>query len=259
MYTRVIEQAIQPYEGQLPPGFMQALVNVLGNCQLPLEHRGPIDVTASPANGQRIYVDDLFTDENTTIENPTYSTLNVSNPFSVFVDGDNPYFDGGSATWNQGVSWSTWSIANFAYFNNVKTKNIKIEKLTKDGYQFQDIEVPKSITFDLSDPCAPSADIEWRTIRVLVADEDADGGSGDDDDDGSQNQPADPSSPGDPAIPNNDPHNSGDTFSTGDTPTAGQATPTSGADQQPFWDTTVQEGYPQAGDRFIPPPVQEDD
>ncbi len=57
MFTKQIQQALQPYRGQLPAGFLDTLTGLLGNCVAQLDHRGPIRVEASAPPDPSVAVD----------------------------------------------------------------------------------------------------------------------------------------------------------------------------------------------------------
>jgi hypothetical protein len=201
VYTQYVAAALTPHETPENAGALQALVNLLGNCQLPLTHRAPVNITASPETNQRIYVDELF--QENVVTNPYYSTLNVSNPYSVFVDNsvDAPYVDGGFSFWNYGVWWSNFLIVNQQYVNRSRVKNLTIEKIVKDGYQFEDRQVLEDVNVEFSfDPntCEGTVTVTkyFVKLKVLVDDEDAKGGdepdTPEDGPNGSQNTPAFP-------------------------------------------------------------------
>jgi hypothetical protein len=268
MYDKYAARAFGNMEGQLPAGVLQEFVGLFANCQLPLSHNAPVEITAAPDNQQRLYIDQLFQDGGDSITNPVYSTLTVNNPYSVFVDGDNPYFDFGTSLWAWGVSWWQTAIVNQQYVNNSRVRNLTINNLIKDGYKFEDINVVVDITFDLSDPCNPAAYPVWKSIKVLVQDKDA---SSDDDEPeqdeqtpsgGSQNTPS-----GNAPVstytdaPGGSPPSPGDGYGTGTESTSGNAPGTNVHDpMMPFKDYR-QEGYPSANDPIIPSqqPSQDED
>jgi hypothetical protein len=212
IYTQQIASAAGDI-AQGNPEVESALLNLLGSCTTPLLHRGQVEIITGPDNQPpRIYLDE-FTD-NQYQENPWFSTLNVSNPLSVFVtneEGDEPvYIDGGITNWNNGVTWSSYLVSYWAYFNRVNIRNLKIENLKHDGYKFEDRRVLEDVTVSFSfDPesCEGTATVtkSYVNIKTLVRDDDAgnnspttdDSGEDDSPDDsansGSQNSPADSS------------------------------------------------------------------
>jgi hypothetical protein len=195
MYDAYAARALANMEGQLPAGVLQEFVGLFANCQLPLSHAAPVSITASPENANRLYVDEIFQDGD--VNNQNYSTLTVNNPFSVFVDGDSPYIDYGTSMNVYGVSWWQFAVINQQIVNRSRIKNLTIEKLVKEGYQFEDIEVVVNIEVDVSDPCHPSITPIFKTIKTLVQDKDAQGGEepaepAPDGPNGSQNAPSGP-------------------------------------------------------------------
>jgi hypothetical protein len=211
VYTQYVASALAPHETPENAGALQALVNLLGNCQLPLSHRAPVTITASPESNQRLYIDPLFQDGGDNITNPVYSTLTVNNPYSIFVDGDDPYIDNGVTQWGWGTAWWQYLVVFQQYVNRARIKNLKIEKLEKDGYTFEDVQVLKDVNVSFSfDPntCEGTVTVEkfFVKIKTLVQEADADTGDEPQEDgpNGSQNQPGAPEfvmTGGDGAVP----------------------------------------------------------
>jgi hypothetical protein len=205
-------------EGQLPPEVLTQFNTLFADCRLPLEHRGTVDIQAAPFQGQTLDINQIFSSS----DNPTYSTLTVTNPYSQFLfdDGDNiTHVDGGFTTWFNGVSWWQYAVAQWAYFKNTTIKNLTVEKIIKPGYQFEDRKVLEDVTVTFSfDPntCEGTVTVDktFVNIKTLVREDDAGDNSPvtndpPDDDDSPGNQPS--QSPGE-SPPDTSPNTSSTTF-----------------------------------------------
>lgn len=176
MFTKQANTAFSRLQGSLPENVLSEFTALFGDCRAPLEHRGQINVQAAPFIGERIDVTNIdnFSD------NPTYASFTAYNPSSQFIfDGDQiTHVDNGFSIWAPGVSWWQYAMAYWAYFQNSTIKNLKVEKIIKDGYKSEDRKVLEDVNVTFSfDPstCEGTVTVtkHFVTIQVLVKDKDA--------------------------------------------------------------------------------------
>jgi hypothetical protein len=177
MYSPYAARSFAAMEGQLPPEVLTQFNTLFADCRLPLEHRGQVNVQAQPFQGQTLDINQIISSS----DNPTYSTLTVTNPTSQFLfdDGDNiTHVDGGFTGWFNGVTWWQYAMSYWAYFQNTTIKNLTVEKIIKDGYQFEDIRVLKDVyvTFSFNpSTCEGTVNVDkmFVNIKSLVRNDDA--------------------------------------------------------------------------------------
>jgi hypothetical protein len=177
IYSKQAPKAFQSLEGHLSPEVLTQFTTLFADCRLPLEHRGTVDIQAAPFQGQTLDINQIISSS----DNPTYSTLSVTNPYSQFIFDDDQnitHVDGGFTGWFNGVTWWQYAMAYWAYFDNSTIKNLTVNNIIKDGYQFEDRRVLADVTvtfsFD-SATCEGTVTVNktFVNIKTLVREDDA--------------------------------------------------------------------------------------
>jgi hypothetical protein len=200
VFSPYAQQAFARLSGSLPENVLSEFNTLFADCRLPLEHRGKVDIQAAPFQGQTLDINQIIASS----DNPTYSTLTVTNPYSQFIFDDDQnitHVDGGFTGWFNGVTWWQYAMAYWAYFDNSTIKNLTVTNIKKDGYQFEDRKVLEDVTVTFSfDPntCEGTVTVDktFVTIKTLVQNKDAGDNSpvsnDPNDDDGGANSPTGP-------------------------------------------------------------------
>jgi hypothetical protein len=109
MFTQAMPALAQSLNGVLPPQAVRQIMQAFGNCNQPLEHRGPISVNPAPGRRQQ---GGVYTDSPWSPNNFTNLTNNFGGDFfnnNVFVDTatNNSFFGGDNFLFNNNQEFIT--------------------------------------------------------------------------------------------------------------------------------------------------------